>query len=150
MARLDGAELGIGKPEQTGHMSQKLLLVGMEFAVGERDVEQSFEHILQEPAVLPQEIRKLPGIGFVAGDIVLGGIEDARHASHLARGHIEHLLECLHLVACDHAVGLGHLGAERNHADGEGELMLRREQRNVVLAVEDAVIGVLAAEDGKA
>jgi hypothetical protein len=56
---------------------------------------------------------------------LLGEIEDARHILHLALGHLKHFLEGDDLVAGDNAVGLGHLGAKGDYADGEGNLMLR-------------------------
>src|SRR6478752_6889828 len=57
---------------------------------------------------------------------------------HLAFGHLEHLLEGCHLIGSDEAIRLGHLGAERNHADGKGNLMFGH---TIVIAVEGVTPG---------
>ena len=87
---------------------------------------------------------------FVAGGVLFGEIEDARDVLHLPWSHLEHLLEGRHLIARHDTIGFGHLGAERDHPDGIGSLMVGSEQCAVVLAVEDPIIVVIVAQDGEA
>jgi hypothetical protein len=54
---------------------------------------------------------------------LLGEVEDTRDVLHLAFRDLEHFLEGVDLVHGDDAVGLGHLGAKRDHADGECDLI---------------------------
>ena len=89
-------------------------------------MEQAFEHVLEQLAVALEHGGELFGISLVAGHVLLGEIEHAGDVLHLAVRHLEHFLEGVDLVHGDDAVGLGHLGAERDDADGEGHLVLGR------------------------
>jgi hypothetical protein len=81
----------------------------------------------------------------VAGHVLLGEIEHTGDVLHLAIGHLEHFLEGVDLVHGDDAVGLGHLGAERDHTDGEGHLVLGRPVL-LLVAVDDVVPGDAAEQ----
>ena len=118
----------------------------MQRVVGLGDVEQALEHVLEQLAVALEHGGELLGIGLVAGHVLLGEIEHAGDVLHLAVGHLEHFLEGVDLVHGDDAVGLGHLGAERDHADGEGHLVLRRAV--LFLVAIDDVVPSHAAEQG--
>ena len=89
-------------------------------------MEEAFEYILEQLAITFEHGRQLLGVGLVARHVLLGEIENAGDVLHLALRNLEHLLEGVHLVHGDDAVGLGHLGAKRDHAHGEGDLILRR------------------------
>ena len=54
------------------------------------------------------------GIGLVAGRVLAGEIEDAPHIGLFRRRHAEDADERFDLVVGDDAVGLRHLGAERD------------------------------------
>ena len=103
-------------------------------------MEQAFEHVLEQLAVALEHGGELLGISLVAGHVLLGEIEHAGDVLHLAFRHLEHFLEGVDLVHGDDAVGLGHLGAERDHAHGEGHLVLGRPVFFLV-AVDDVVPG---------
>jgi hypothetical protein len=82
---------------------------------------------------------ELLGIGLVAGHVLLGEIEDAGCVLHLRGRHLVRLFEGVDLVYSDDAVGLGHLGAKRDHADGERHLVLG--PILLLIAVDDVVPG---------
>ena len=123
----------------------------MQHVVGLGDVEQAFEHVLEQLAVALEHDRELLGISLVAGHILLGEVEDTSDVLHLAFRHLEHFLEGVDLVHGDDAVGLRHLGAERDHANGEGHLVLGRAVL-LLIAIDDIVPGDAAEQsaDGPA
>ena len=73
-----------------------------------------------------EQRRDLARIGFEARGVALGEVEEALHVLLLARRHLEERAEGLDLAACHVAVDPGHLGAERDHTDGEGDLAQAR------------------------
>src|SRR3990170_5301047 len=135
VAHLDVAELGVGETEALGDLPKELFLLGMQRLVGVGDVEQTVEHVLQQLAVAIEYDNELLGIGLVAGDVPLGEIEDAGGVLHLRVGHLERLLEGEDFVPGDDAVGPGHLGAKRDHADGERYLVLGP----IPIGIDDAI-----------
>jgi hypothetical protein len=61
---------------------------------------------------------------FVTRRILLGEVEDPRDVRALAFGDLEDLLEGVHFVFGHMTVGLGHLRAEGDDANGKGELLV--------------------------
>ena len=69
---------------------------------------------------------ELARIDLVAGDIPFRQVEHLGHTGQFLIRHLEHPFECRHLISGDDAIGLGHLGAERDDTDGEGNRFLGR------------------------
>ena len=65
------------------------------------------------------------GIRLEPARVAFGDIEHPRHVGGFLRRYAEHLLEGGHLVAGHIPVHLGHLGTQRDDADGEGDLACR-------------------------
>ena len=61
----------------------------------------------------------MSGIGLEAGDVLLGEIVKPRDVLPFGSRNFEYLLEGAHLIMRDDAVGLGHLGRQRDHRDGK-------------------------------
>ena len=94
----------------------------MHRAVGLGDVEQAVEDVLQHLRVVGEEPRHVARIGLEAGDVALGEVVDAADVPLLAGRDGEDAAEGVDLRPRHDAVGLGHLGGERDHGDGEGGL----------------------------
>ena len=131
--RPDAREIGLGEAEDFRHAPEEAMFAGVEGIVGLGDVEQRVEHILQHFAARLEQFGDLPGIGLEARDVLLGEVEDTRDRGQFAIGNVEDLLEGPDLVFRHDAVGLGHLGAQPDHADGEGDGFFRRRR----VAVDD-------------
>src|SRR3546814_4481711 len=65
---------------------------------------------------------ELACVGLEAAGVLARLVEHPADVLHLVGGDAEHLLEGVHLLAVDVAVGLGELGAQHDDADGEGDL----------------------------
>ena len=91
-------------------------------AVGAGDVEEPVEHAFEHRRIVGEEARDVARIGVEAGNVLLGEIVDARDVPLLARRDREDAAEGVDLRAAHDAVGLRHLGGERDHADGKGGL----------------------------
>ena len=78
-----------------------------------------------------EQRRDLAGVGLEARGVALGEIEEALDVALLARRHVEERAECVDLVARHLAVDLGHLCAERDHADREPDLA-QAQMRSIV------------------
>src|SRR3954469_11760787 len=83
VARLDVAELGVSDAKSLGNLSKKLQFVWMEHPVGLGDVEQAFQHVLEQLAVALEHGGELVGKGLVPSDILFGQIKDAGDVRHL-------------------------------------------------------------------
>ncbi len=107
-----------------GDAVQEAAFALMQQAVGLGDVEQPVEDVLQHRAVRLARAAQAGhalGIGLEAGDVLLGEIVEPRDVAPLGSGDLEDLLEGADLVLRDDAVGLGHLGRQRDHRDREGD-----------------------------
>ena len=124
-AGAEEAELAVGEAETGGDGLEELVLLGMQHAVGSRHVHEALEHVLQKLAVVLEQGRDLAGVGLVAGHVLLGQIEHVLDVGGLLGRKAEDLGEGVVLQRRDHAVGLGHLGAERDDGDREGNVFLR-------------------------
>lgn len=96
-----------------------LLLRGID-PVGQRDLEEAVEHVLQEDRVGLEDPGDAAGIGVEAGDILPREVEDPGRRRLVAGRQAEDLAEDAHLLGPDLAIGLCHLGPERNDRDREG------------------------------
>ena len=94
----------------------------IDVAVGPRDIEQTFEQLLEDLGRIGEQRRDLSGIGLEARRVALGEVEEAFDVALLARRHAEEAAEGFDLFFLHLAIDAGHLGAERDHADGEGHL----------------------------
>ena len=110
------------KPKMRGDLGEIGKLALVHGAVGAGDVEEPVEHGFQHRRVVGEEARDVARIGVEAGDVLLGEIVDAADVPLLARRDREDAAEGVDLRAADDAVGLRHLGRERDHGDGEGGL----------------------------
>ena len=117
----DGEVFAAVDAEDRGHILEEAVLGRMQDAVGRRDVEQASEHRRQEHGLVLEQPGDAGRVHLVAGDVALGEVVDAAHVLGLVRGDLEQPLERLRLDGERNAVGLGHLGGERRHRDGEGD-----------------------------
>src|SRR6185312_16306900 len=111
VARFDVAELGLSDAKSLGNLSQKLHFVWMEHPVRLGDVEQAFQHVLEQLAVALEDGGELVGKGLVSSDVPFGEIKDVGDVRHLSGRYLEHLLEGIDLIVGDDTVSLGHLSA---------------------------------------
>ena len=111
------------KPKRLATCAKNSSSRGSQVVVGPGNMEQAVEHILEQLAVALEHGGELLSIGLIACHILLGEVEDARDVLHLAFRDLEHLPEGVHVVLGYDAVGFGHLGAERDDANSECELI---------------------------
>jgi hypothetical protein len=123
MAGADALEIGLGESEYLAHPPQVVELRRRDRTVRLGDVEQPIEQLLQHRRAAPEHAGDLPGVGLEPVGVGARPVEQAADVALLVRRHAEGLLEGVDLVAADHAVGLGHLGAEHDDGDGEGDLL---------------------------
>jgi enoyl-CoA hydratase/carnithine racemase len=97
----------------------------MQHSVCSRYVHQTLEHVLQKFAIIFKEHRYLVGVGLIPSHVPLSEVEHAHHIAGFLWRKAKDLGEGIVLQRRDDAVGLGHLGAEGNYSDGEGNLLLR-------------------------
>ena len=109
------------KPEDRGDLLQIGELLLVYHAVGAGDVEQPVEQFLQHRRVVPEHAADLLGVGLEAAGVLARLVEQAADVLELVGRDVEHLLEGGDLVVGDPAVGLGHLGAEHDDGDREGD-----------------------------
>ena len=85
----DRAEFDVGKAEALGDLAEELFFLGVQRLVGLGDVEQTFEHVLEQLAVALEDDDELLGTSLVARHVLLGEIEDAGGLFHLRVRHFE-------------------------------------------------------------
>ena len=134
MRSADAAVFAGRKTENVGDTLQKFVLAGMQNAVGRRDLEQAVENVFQHRGIARKDTRDLSGIALVTGCVAAGEIEEAPHMRLLVRRHAEDAIEGFDFFVTHHAVGLRHLGGERDHRDGEGDAGLAA--RRLFVAVD--------------
>jgi len=83
------------------------------------DVEKAVHQVGQHGTVGLEHPRDLAGIFLESGDILAREVEDTGGRFLIGLRNGEDLAEGGHLVAGNKPVGLGHLGAERDHGNGE-------------------------------
>ncbi len=86
---------------------------------------------------------KLARIGFIACDVLLGEIIEARDMRRLFLRHSEYILKGADFILGNHPVGLRHLGGKRDHRDGKGHPATR-----VGIALENGAHGFDNASNG--
>ncbi len=122
-ARMGGMDAGEGRiveAEQPGHLRQIGMFGGMDDPVRLGDMEQCVEELLEHRRFVGEHTRDLPRIGFEPARILAGEIEQTPDILALLRRDLKQLAKDSDLVSGDPSVGLGHLGAERDHRDGKG------------------------------
>jgi hypothetical protein len=73
------------------------------------------------PRVVAEQAADLLGVGLEAAGVPARLVEQAADVLHLLLGDVEDFLEGADFVLGDNPVGLGHLGAQHDDADGEGD-----------------------------
>jgi hypothetical protein len=126
VARLDAREGALVDAEPVGDRAQEGLLALVVAAVGEGDLEQALEDVLEHPRLVAEHCRDALGVGVEAGDVLAREVEDAGGGGLVGGGDLEHLAEGGDLGRAHEAVGLGHLRPEADDGDGEGDAVLRR------------------------
>src|SRR5262249_40160167 len=89
-------------------------------------MEQAVEYVLEQLAIAFERGGELVGIRLITCHVLLREIEDAGDILHLGFRHLERLFDGVHIVLGHEAISLGHLGAKRNHAHGECDLISSR------------------------
>lgn len=100
----------------------------MDQAVCLGDMEQAVDDILKDRAVLlagDAERLHLLRIGLVTGNVLPREVIQSGNIGRLVIRVFEDVLEGIDLGRRDDTVGLRHLGGERDHRDGKGDLLAR-------------------------
>src|SRR3984893_11661357 len=113
------------KPEMPSDLAQIVILGRANPAVGERDMEQAAEEILEHRAIAREQTPDLPGVAVEPGGALAGEIEDEPHMLFFPGGNLEHFAKGGNFVAGDGTIGLCHLGAERDHRNRKGDPLPR-------------------------
>jgi len=127
------AKAAIPQPEDRGNLTQEGILMRVIVAIGHGDVEKPLHQVDQDRIAGPEHAGDAARVKVIARHILPGEIEDPAGLRRVLGRDGEDLAEGGDLVAGDAAVGLGHLGAQRDHRDGEGDRAFRRRPQ----AVED-------------
>ena len=121
----------LGELEGPRNDIQEVVLGRMVMAVRHGDVEQAFQEVAEHLAVVAEHRADAAGVVLEPRHVLSGKVIDPCRGLLLALGNHEDLAERRHLVARHPAVGLGHLRAEGNHRDGEGDRALGRRSQPV-------------------
>src|SRR6266481_2981756 len=113
------------EPEMPSDLAQIVILGRADPAVGERYMEQAAKEILEHRSIAREQASDLPGVAVEPGGALAGEIEDEPNMLLFAGGNLEHFAKGGNFVAGDCAVGLCHLGAERDHRNREGDPLPR-------------------------
>ncbi len=141
MSGADAAVFARRKAEDVRDALEERGLARMEDAVGLGDLEQPVEDVFQQRGIAGEHLGDLAGIGLVAGGVLLRQAEDAVDAGLLAWRDAEQTMEGLDLVVGHRAVGLRHLGGERDHRDGEDDARRIARRDLLHLAVDQEMAG---------
>ena len=123
-AHVAGADAGpvvLVEAKDRGHFRQVIELLLGDLAVGPGDVEEALDQLLQDRRVMAEQAADLLGIGLEPMGVAARLVEQAADVLHFLLGDVEDFLEGADLVLGDDTVGLGHLGAQHDDADGEGD-----------------------------
>src|SRR5689334_3892932 len=121
-ADMEGPDSGIVggiKTKMPGHLVQIIILGGADAAVGEGNMEETAEKILEHCPVASEQPAHLTRIALEPRRALAGEVEYEPDMVLFARRYLENLAKCRHFVAGYRAVGLGHLGAEGDYRDRE-------------------------------
>ena len=105
--------------------AQVIVLGGAEAAIGEGDVKKTAEKVFEHHPIIRKQPADLSSVALEPGGALPGKIEDEPDMLLFSRRHLKDLAEGSDLVAGDRAIGLGHLGAERDHGDRERDAAAR-------------------------
>src|SRR5262249_3403378 len=117
----DPVVIGSLEPEMARYLAQIHVFGRADPAIGERDVEQPAKKIFEDHPVIREQTPDLTGIALKTGGALAGEVKDQPDMLLLARRDLEDLTKGGDFVAGNGAVGPGHLGAERDHRDCEGD-----------------------------
>jgi hypothetical protein len=120
VAFADACPIRLVEAEDFAHIFKVSQLPIMHGSVRLGDMKQAVQNILQLCRIVCKYTAHIAGVGVEACDIAFRQIVDAADIPLLAGRHGENLAERVHLRARDHAVGLRHLGAQRDHRDRKG------------------------------
>ena len=128
MACRDLLETPFGHAEDMGDARQEGHFHVVDQPVRLGDMEQPVDDILEDRAVLlatDAQRCHLLGIGLVAGNVLARQIVEPGDVLRLVFRKLEDVAESVHLRRRHDAVGLRHLGRERDHRHGESDLTPR-------------------------
>ena len=137
-ADVEGPNAGIIRSveaEMPGDFAQIVVLGGADEAIGEGDVKKAAEKVLEDRPIIGKQPADLSSVALEPGGALPGKVEDEPDMLLFARRHLKHLAKGGDFVAGHGAVGLGHLGAERNHRDRERDAAARVAIRVLAVAV---------------
>ncbi len=98
-------------------------------------MKKTAEKVFEHHPIIGKQPADLSSIALEPGGAPPGKIEDEPDMLLFARRHLKDLAKGRDLVAGHRAVGLGHLGAERNHGDRERDAAARVAIRVLALAM---------------
>ena len=113
------------------HPHQERIFIRVVHAVGHGDVEQPFDQIVQHLGLVRKHLRNACGVILETGHIMTRQIEHPRRTLLVGLGDLEHFAKGGNFVAGHLPVGLGHLGPQGNHGNGEGHRPFRRGAQTV-------------------
>src|SRR6266446_9219947 len=113
------------KTEMSSHFPQIIVLGGEDATVRESDMEQAAEKVLEHRSVPREQAPDLAGVALEPGGALTSEIKDQPDMLLFTGRDLEHFAESGDLVAGDNTVGPRHLGAKRDHRDGEGDAAAR-------------------------
>ena len=122
-----------------GDFAQIIILGGADAAIGEGDVKQTAEKVFEHGSVDCEQAAHLSRIALEPRGAFAGEVEDEPHVIFFSRRHLKNLAKGGDLVAGDRAIGLGHLGAERDHRDRERDAAPRVALHPLAVAIRQPV-----------
>src|SRR5262245_39808999 len=111
--------------EMPSDLAQIFILGRANPAVGERDMEEAAEEILEHRAIAREQTPDLPGVAVEPGRALAGQIEDEPNMLFFPGGDLEHFAKGGNFVAGDGTIGRCHLGTERDHRNRESDSLPR-------------------------
>ena len=135
MMSADARVVGAAKAEKCCDLAQIFVLGRAQAAIGQRDVKQSAEKMLQHCPVGGKEAPDLPRVALKPMGAPARQVEDQPDVILLARRNLKDLAKGGNLVAGDGAVGPGHLGAQRDDRDRERDAPVRISLRWLAIAM---------------
>ena len=76
---------------------------------------------MQGLGLVAEHPRDAAGVILETGHVLAGKVKDPRRPLLIRFGDLEHFAKGGHLIAGHQPIGLGHLGAKRDHRDGKGD-----------------------------
>ena len=125
MVRPDAGIVARIEAKMPSDLAQIVILGRANPTVGERDMEQAAEEILEHRAIAREQTPDLPGIAVEPGCALAGQIEDEPNMVFFAGRDLEHFAKGGNFVAGDGAIGRCHLGTKRDHRNRKGDSLPR-------------------------